>query len=59
MVEVFAGMTFLMLWRANTLGGKLLRWEGVSSVKEKRDKNQKCHSQNQIEFDDVALNTYP
>ena len=22
-----------------------------------RDKNQKCHSQNQIEFDDVALNT--
>lgn len=26
---------------------------------EKRDKIQKCHSQNQIEFDDVALNTYP
>lgn len=54
MVEVLvlgrAGMTFLMLWRANTWGGE--KRTG------KRQKSKMPFS-NQIEFDDVALNTYP
>jgi len=57
MVEVLvlgrAGMTF---WCC----GAPILWGGVGREKDqKRDKIQKCHSQNQIEFDDVALNTYP
>ena len=55
MVEVLvlgraAGMTFLMLWRANTWGGE------KRTEKETKIKNAILKIN---EFDDVALNTYP
>jgi hypothetical protein len=41
MVEVFAGMTFLMLWRANTLGGKL---GGLCALEREKDREKRQKS---------------